>query len=59
MQENQQVVFMSDSGEDVRRVQQYLHPFSKHLLDWFHITIRLTVRIAPAKPMVDGAVSPG
>jgi len=23
MQENQQVVFMSDGGEDVRRVQQY------------------------------------
>jgi len=43
MQENQQVVFMSDGGEDVRRVQQYLHPFSEHLLDWFHITMRLTV----------------
>jgi hypothetical protein len=43
MQENQQVVFMSDGGEDIRRVQQYLHPFSEHLLDWFHITMRLTV----------------
>lgn len=43
MQENQQVVFMSDGGEDVRRVQQYLHPFSEHLLDWFHVTKRLTV----------------
>jgi hypothetical protein len=26
MQENQQVVFMSDGGEDVRRVQAYLRP---------------------------------
>ena len=26
MQENQQVVFMSDGGEDVRRVQEYLQP---------------------------------
>ena len=43
VQENQQVVFMSDGGEDVRRVQQYLHPFSEHLIDWFHITMRLTV----------------
>jgi hypothetical protein len=43
MQKNQQVVFMSDGGEDVRRVQQYLHPFSEHLLDWFHVTMRLTV----------------
>lgn len=43
MQENQQVVFMSDGGESVRRVQEYLHPSSEHLLDWFHITMRLTV----------------
>jgi len=43
MQENQQVIFMSDGGEDVRRVQQYLHPSSEHLLDWFHITMRVTV----------------
>ena len=43
MQENQQVVFLSDGGEDVRRVQEYLHPFSEHWIDWFHITMRLTV----------------
>jgi hypothetical protein len=43
MQENQQVVFMSDGGEDVRQLQEYLHPNSEHLIDWFHITMRLTV----------------
>src|SRR5215469_6283570 len=43
MQENQQVVFMSDGGEDVRQVQEYLHPNSEHVIDWFHITMRLTV----------------
>jgi len=43
MQENQQVVFMSDGGEDVRRVQAYLHSNSEYLIDWFHITMRLTV----------------
>src|SRR6202140_3923210 len=43
MRENQQVMFMSDGGENVRRVQEYLHPFSEHLIDWFHITMRLTV----------------
>ena len=43
MQQNQQIVFLSDGGEDVRRVQEYLHPNSEHLLDWFHITMRLTV----------------
>ena len=43
MQENQQIVFLSDGGEDVRRVQEYLHPFSEHWIDWFPITMRLTV----------------
>ena len=32
MQENQQVVFMSDGGEDVRRVPEYLHPNSEHIV---------------------------
>ena len=43
MQENQQVVFLSDGGEDVRQVQEYLHPNREHVIDWFHITMRLTV----------------
>jgi arylsulfatase A-like enzyme len=44
LQDNQQVVFMSDGGEDVRRVQTYLHPGSEHWIDWFHITMRITSR---------------
>ncbi len=43
MQENQHVVFLSDGGEDVRQVREYLHPTGEHVLDWFHITMRLTV----------------
>jgi hypothetical protein len=42
MQENQQVVFLSDGGEDIRQVRKYLHPSSEHVLDGFHITMRLT-----------------
>jgi hypothetical protein len=53
MQENQQVVFMSDGGEDVRRVQAYLHPNSEHLIDWFHITMRLTVLQQQTKVLQD------
>jgi len=34
---------MSDGGENVRRMQEYLHPYSEHLIDWFHITMRVTV----------------
>lgn len=40
---NQQVVFPSDGGETVRDLQMYLSPESEHWLDWFHITMRLTV----------------
>jgi hypothetical protein len=43
MRENQEAMFMSDGGENVRRVQAYPHPFSEHLIDWFHIIMRLTV----------------
>ena len=35
MQENQQVVFLSDGGDSVRNLQAYLHPDSEHWLDWF------------------------
>lgn len=37
------MVFLSDGGDCVRKLQAYLHPFSEHLIDWFHITMRLTV----------------
>jgi hypothetical protein len=40
---NQQIVFLSDGGDTVRELQNYLSPESEHLLDWFHITMRLTV----------------
>jgi hypothetical protein len=43
MQDNQQVVFLSDGAEDIRQVQEYLHPNSEHVIDWFQITMRLTV----------------
>ena len=39
MQENQQVVFLSDRGEDIRQVREYLHPNGEHVIDWFHITM--------------------
>jgi hypothetical protein len=49
MQPNQQVEFLSDGGEDVRNVQRYLNPQAEHLLDWFHLTMRLTVLNQTAK----------
>src|SRR5690606_21410999 len=43
LQMNQAVVFLSDGGETVRDLQFYLSPQSEHLLDWFHVTMRLTL----------------
>lgn len=43
MQENQQITFMSDGAENVRNLQYLMHPESEHVLDWFHVTMRLTV----------------
>ena len=43
MQPNQQVTFFSDGGETVRNLPRYLNPESEHWLDWFHLTMRLTV----------------
>lgn len=49
MQMNQQVVFLSDGGDDVRDLQMYLNPEAEHYLDWFHVTMRLTVMSQYAK----------
>jgi hypothetical protein len=43
MQNNQQVVFLSDGGETVRNLQFYLHPDAEYVLEWFHPTMRITV----------------
>jgi hypothetical protein len=40
---NQPVTFLSDGGETVRNLQMYLNPLAEHLLDWFHISMKLTV----------------
>jgi hypothetical protein len=55
MQDNQQVVFLTDGGEDIRDLPCYLNPQAEHYLDWFHITMRLTVlrqmtRSLPPRP---------
>jgi hypothetical protein len=43
MQANQQITFLSDGAENVRNLQYIMYPESEHVLDWFHITMRLTV----------------
>jgi hypothetical protein len=48
-QMNQQITFLSDGGDTVRDLQLYLNPQAEHLLDWFHLAMRLTVMQQTAK----------
>jgi hypothetical protein len=50
---NQQITFLSDGGDTVRELQLYLNPHAEHLLDWFHLTMRLTVLQQTAKGLPD------
>src|SRR5262245_56350647 len=43
LEPDQPVQFLSDGEETVRNLQMYISPQSEHRLDWFHITMRLTV----------------
>src|SRR5439155_20197621 len=49
LQMNQQIEFLSDGGDTVRDLQLYLSPEADHVLDWFHITMRLTTLTQTAK----------
>ena len=40
---NQRVEFLTDGGDTVRDLPLYVCPESEHYLDWFHVTMRLTV----------------
>src|SRR5882724_5477518 len=52
-QMNQQITFLSDGGDTVRELQLYLNPHAEHLLDWFHVAMRLTVLQQTAKGLPD------
>ena len=43
LQANQDVTFLTEGGEEVRALTELVTPEAEHVLDWFHITMRLTV----------------
>ncbi len=51
---NQQITFLSDGGDSVRDLQLDMSPEAEHILDWFHLTMRLTVLDQYAKGLVHG-----
>ncbi len=59
MQANQQIIFLSDGADNFRDLQFNLYPESQHVLDWFHITMRLIVSKQYAKGVSKNAPEPG
>jgi hypothetical protein len=53
----QAITFLSDGGDNVRELQLYLSPLAKHLLDWFYITMRITMLRQQLKELVAQAPS--
>jgi hypothetical protein len=42
-QADQDLTFITDGGDEVRALAERISPCSEHVLDWFHITMRITV----------------
>jgi len=51
----QAISFLSDGGDNVRDLQLYLSPLAEHLLDWFHVTMRITVLRQQLKELIVAA----
>ena len=51
MAANQQVTFPANGGEDIRDLPCYLNAQAEHVLDWFHLTMRITVMANMAKSL--------
>jgi hypothetical protein len=49
MQMNQAVTFLTNGGDTVRDLTEGHNPLAEHILDWFHITMRITVLNQMAK----------
>ncbi len=43
LQANQDVTFLTDGGEEIRSLTERITPEAEHVLDWFHIAMRITV----------------
>jgi hypothetical protein len=43
LQMNQPITFLSDGDDKLRGLQLEMSPMATHILDWFHLTMKLTV----------------
>jgi len=49
----QAITFLSDGGDTVRNLQLNIAPYAEHILDWFHVTMRITVMKQMTKSFAD------
>src|SRR6266478_6004380 len=43
LQMNQEITFLADGNDTLRELQLEMSPKATHILDWFHLTMKLTV----------------
>jgi hypothetical protein len=43
LQANQDITFLTDGGDEVKALTELISPCGEHVLDWFHVAMRLTV----------------
>jgi len=46
---HQEITFLSDGGDTVRNLPAQISPYAEHILDWFHVTMRITMMKQMAK----------
>ena len=51
---NQKLVFLSDGGENVRTLGRRIDPEAEHVLNWFHVAMRVTALGQMAKGAAPG-----
>ncbi|MDE0521744.1 MAG: ISKra4 family transposase [Boseongicola sp.] len=49
LQMNQEITFLNDGEDSIRGVAEFMSPCAEHVLDWFHVTMRVTVLRQHAK----------
>jgi hypothetical protein len=52
LQMNQDIAFLSDGNDTLRALQLEMSPQATHILDWFHLTMKLTVLEQYSKGLV-------
>src|SRR6266568_2790183 len=52
LQMNQNITFLSDGDDTLRKLQLEMSPKATHILDWFHLTMKLTVLEQYSKGLV-------